>query len=157
MVAHVFVLARLTCIYVEVHNLRVDILSVLERANEGTNVLKSSASHELRSWVFQESVVNSGELVSLLLNLGNFGNFSNLVSTRFSDALFLVKSESFVEREYLLVEEVERYDLGNVKQVFGNGNTHSCHFVHSQRVYFWHKEALSQSLTHILGKLIQNF
>jgi len=57
-VAHVFVLTSFTGVDIEIHDLGVDVLAILEGANERTNILERSASHQLRGGILQEAIVN---------------------------------------------------------------------------------------------------
>lgn len=53
-----------------------------------------------------------------------------------------------------MLEELKWYDFANVYQVPGNCNSNLHKFIHSQTLYFRHDEALTQSLTHILGEFV---
>lgn len=58
MVTHIFVLTGFRGVNVEIDDFVINIRSFFESANEWPNILKSSTSHQLRSWIFEESIVN---------------------------------------------------------------------------------------------------
>lgn len=89
-VADIFVATTLSRRHVKINNFGIDILSKFEGCYEGANVLESGTTHKLRGWIFQESVVNLRELLSLIFNSSYFGDFRHLISTSFSHLLFTV-------------------------------------------------------------------
>lgn len=92
----------------------------------------------------------------MLVDLGYLSDFGHLVGTGLSDTLLFVQGQLAVKREDLHVKEVERDDLGHVKQVLGNCNPDLRGLVDSERVDLRHDKALSEGLAHILRKIIHD-
>jgi len=90
MIAHVFIAATFSGRYVEINNLRIDVLSSFESSDEWTDILEGRSSDELRCWILQKSVVYLGKLFSLLFNTGYLSNLSNLVGTGLTNLLFWI-------------------------------------------------------------------
>ena len=107
-VADLLVVAAFSGLHIEFDDLVVDVSAFLKGGYEWTDVLERSASHDLRSRVFQEPVVNGGQLLRLLLDGADSGYFSHLVSTSFANLFLLVLCQLLVQREDLAHKEVKR-------------------------------------------------
>lgn len=107
MIAHILIATSLGCRHVKVNDLSIDVPAVLESRNEWPNVLESGTANKLRGGILQESVVDLGQLLGLVLDPRNFCDLCHLVSTRFSHLLFAVLGQLVIQWENLVLEEFE--------------------------------------------------
>lgn len=156
-VAYIFILTGFSGIHVEIYDLWVNIAAFVECADEGSDVLESSASDQFWGWIFQESIIYLAQFVGLLFNAWDFCNFRHLISASFPHSFLFVQGQIIVEWENLVVEEIEADDFGDVEEVFGHGDSYAGHLIDTKGIDLRNNKALSESLTHILSKFIQNF
>lgn len=111
-VAHVLVARGLSCRDIEINNpLIYHLLSISQSSNERSNILKGSASHYFGGGVFQELVVNSRQFIAFLLQRANISNLGNNLGTSLSHLLIPIRSQAFIQWEYLSSEVLQGYYL----------------------------------------------
>lgn len=89
-IAHIFVNSLFSRLDEEIADARVDGSDIFEASNEGTDVLKSGTSNNLRDRVLQESIVQILKILAGLLNRRNFREFSDNISASLTHLLFFV-------------------------------------------------------------------
>lgn len=89
-IAHIFVNRLFSRLDEEIADARVDGSDIFEASNEGTDVLKSGTSNNLRYRVLQESIVQILKILAGFLNRRHFREFSNNISASLTHLLFFV-------------------------------------------------------------------
>ena len=154
MIANIFITATLSCRYIEINDLIIDILSLFECCNEWSNILESGSTNKFRCWILQKSVVNFRKLFSLTFNSCYFCNFCNLISTSLSYFFFTIKSKIIVKWKDMMLEEVEWNYLANIDKISSDSDTNLHILIHSKTLDFWNNKTFTKSLSHVLSKFI---